>query len=1472
MMNTGRPLTVSRTADQHPRFWPLIAIALFSLTRMTLAQPMPPPPEVPAPTPNFPAAFDPFNTPADDGAPHDQAPTLGDWTKTAAPGDTIVLTGSRLSLFAGNALGRDMRFTVFGQSGPLPVVAEAAIQHLSGDLVAVTLPTNLPPWSTYLLWPGNEAGNGTPAVLNQTEAWWIGPDVATRGEFFSVYGRNLSHGGGETRGWVYLQSTLTGVGQWLASTSANPYKVDFLLPADVATGTYRVWAHNGHGGVYGWAQPLTLTVDGGLAWNNAASFDVRAYGAIPNDNLDDAIAIRNTLAAAGAAPGSTVYLPAGNYLLRSPIYRIPPATRILGDGMHQTVLRGMTNFPHESFGMISCSLDRVEFRDLTLDTDGTIDTWRRNTLIDMRGSDRVRFTNVRFSQFKDLLQGPPIDMDRSHLVVFRGCEFDEVGGIFLGKGRQLHFDDCAFRGVNDNIAMVYQWGAAEVSFTRCTAADYDNSNPNDPRGWAQGRWIAGAGIWGANRNMYVGNNRTIDLTVRPGFWNQNTGEQFMFEAMDTLFRAVPLAADQNTVRFAGLTNTYAGEVMVVVGGTGLGQSRTITGGNLATGTLTVDLPWNLPPDTASTVVIGQYMTHMALYGNAFDGKPSALSNNVACSGVEPFGGCVDIVVASNSFHELRTGISNFSLPNQLNGRLVTEPNFFNLFADNAFDQCRVAMATWVDRYDNLPITYDPCMLGNSFRGNRILNCTETALPFYTRDPNPSVYMNVFARNTGTNLVRFANLFPSASRDQVFVGNQCSGNGRDAAVCLTSNGQAVVRDNLYTGFTANYSGYPPGGLLEAPRRAIRQAAATNGVIRGALTLWNSGTASLSWTGSANVPWLTLDLSGGSLANERSAASVPFTTQTTGLQPGTNTAQITVLANAGQTRQFNLEFEVPFPTTTEPPLNGAPEATEIAVSSLEDTAATLNLAATDADGDALTYAIATAPRHGTLGPISGTSLEYMPAPNYNGPDSFTYQAHDGKTNSNLATVSLNMTAVNDPPTLNTFLVSPAIGTAPLNVSVTASATDVDGDALVYAWNFGDGQSDTDPAFNHIFAAAGTFPVILTVTDGQGASISNAAAVSVAQPTVSVTIYDAIMAEPADPGTFRFNLDKAQLTPVTMSYALSGSALRGIDYSTPGGSIVIPAGSVSGDLVVTPLEDDLNEGTETVTLTLQDGAGYAASGGQKTIDLRDTDRPELMLVTSDSSANETGNDTARFTAIRSPVTSSALLASFTVRGTASNGQDYAWLDGLVWFPPGTAAVVVTINPLNDVEFEGDENVMIALAANDTYTLGTTSSGTATIVDDELRAADSVTGLVSGLRYNYYTGRWNALPDFSSLTPSGTGMISNFSLTPRTVRDNFGFEFTGYIEVPADGQYTFFTTSNEGSKLFIGDTEIVNNDGVHGAVEKSGMIGLRAGKHAIRIVYFERRGSELLQVMYAGPGLAKQLVPDPALSTMPLAGKRKQ
>lgn len=135
-------------------------------------------------------------------------------------------------------------------------------------------------------------------------------------------------------------------------------------------------------------------------------------------------------------------------------------------------------------------------------------------------------------------------------------------------------------------------------------------------------------------------------------------------------------------------------------------------------------------------------------------------------------------------------------------------------------------------------------------------------------------------------------------------------------------------------------------------------------------------------------------------------------------------------------------------------------------------------------------------------------------------------------------------------------------------------------------------------------------------------------------------------------------------------------------------------------------------------------------------------------------------------------------------------------------------------------------------------------------------------GLRYQIFHGEWATLPDFATLEPVDSGWSNGFSHTvPGARNESIGLAFQGYVHAPADGLYTFATVSDDGSRLWIDDAVVVNNDGLHGAVEKKGRVRLAAGKHRIAVAYFERGGAEGLQVFWEGPDLPRQEIPAGAL-----------
>ncbi len=140
--------------------------------------------------------------------------------------------------------------------------------------------------------------------------------------------------------------------------------------------------------------------------------------------------------------------------------------------------------------------------------------------------------------------------------------------------------------------------------------------------------------------------------------------------------------------------------------------------------------------------------------------------------------------------------------------------------------------------------------------------------------------------------------------------------------------------------------------------------------------------------------------------------------------------------------------------------------------------------------------------------------------------------------------------------------------------------------------------------------------------------------------------------------------------------------------------------------------------------------------------------------------------------------------------------------------------------------------------------------------RHPDNVAGAVPGLRCRYYEGEWTKLPDFDSLTPAKDTVAAIVAIPDYARDEDYGLVFTGYINVPRDGLYDFFISSDDGSALLVGDTTHADNDGIHGEDEASLSIALSAGLHPLTAWMFQAKGGQALSLSIQGPGIEKRLV----------------
>ena len=142
--------------------------------------------------------------------------------------------------------------------------------------------------------------------------------------------------------------------------------------------------------------------------------------------------------------------------------------------------------------------------------------------------------------------------------------------------------------------------------------------------------------------------------------------------------------------------------------------------------------------------------------------------------------------------------------------------------------------------------------------------------------------------------------------------------------------------------------------------------------------------------------------------------------------------------------------------------------------------------------------------------------------------------------------------------------------------------------------------------------------------------------------------------------------------------------------------------------------------------------------------------------------------------------------------------------------------------------------------------------------RSYSAVKKGVNGMAYRYYEGAWRKIPDFDTATVIRRGIAYGFSLGEIESRnDFFGLEYSGFLDIPTAGEYTFALGSDDGSRLLIDGKPVVENDGLHPYVEEKKTVRLAAGKHAVTVRYFQLEGAKRLELRYAGPGIPEQPIP---------------
>jgi hypothetical protein len=218
------------------------------------------------------------------------------------------------------------------------------------------------------------------------------------------------------------------------------------------------------------------------------------------------------------------------------------------------------------------------------------------------------------------------------------------------------------------------------------------------------------------------------------------------------------------------------------------------------------------------------------------------------------------------------------------------------------------------------------------------------------------------------------------------------------------------------------------------------------------------------------------------------------------------------------------------------------------------------------------------------------------------------------------------------------------------------------------------------------------------------------TVVLPVVTIVAVDSTAQEanPAsDTATLKVMRTGSTAAPLLVSYAVSGSATKGEDYTALPGEVTIPAQKSEATIEIVAKDDTAAEGTESVVVTLSPVSGSYEIGdpGQARISILDNDVPTplpvVTLVASDPVAVEPSGggavDTATFMIQRTSGLEDALTVAYKVSGTARNGADYAELSGEISISEGKESALLVVTPLADHLDEDEETVVIELVEPD-------------------------------------------------------------------------------------------------------------------------------------------------------------------------------
>lgn len=699
-------------------------------------------PYLPVSTPNpavtLPVYFDTFTPPVATVTPNPSAPTIANYSKYVVQNLAFALTGENLNYVV------DWGQSTAGNGNLLTATA--------ANVIPVTVPNTRENWMYTELGSNNEAHMiwasayntgyfSQPVITNIAQLWWVdqGPDASggndAVGDTVGAYGTLFSY-----QGVTPLVAIIdNGIAYTPTVSSWTDGKINFVIPS-MATGTTQVWVHNGHGGQYGWAGPVSMTVTSPISWSGGFYYP-QNYGAYGDGIHDDTAAITTCVQAANGSYG-TVSCPAATYLISGAVpFNNLNEIRILGAGPSQTQFLATTNYAQTNF---AGSTIGTPHNYVYLSGFAMAALWGVSS--SSMASNSEAFTN--WTSYKNLTWNNisvTVGLNSYNGATLTAM-YNATGGLTWTAQAQIlnsfFYSGKAIANVPNNVKVMGSTfygrfdggggpsgtGVVGYDFSNNTETDYNTSQAGTGgcSGCSDGRFCdLTNNNSGGDRNGYVWGNTALNSGPSTYKADQNAGEWIMHEGSTTSpGYATITSATINTATISGdggssyNTGWY---YINIASGPAYGQWARIISDS--SGVLTLDRNFLEIPGSTSFALITSNDENISVGKNTKTGN----GNVASTAGVEIYAPVVNFWCENNSISGTANGLYNASL--YYASPYEQTVSYFNYFFNNTLASELTNGIIQVPQYNGALVSKEGTLMMDQFYYNNTITLPSQA-PFF----------------------------------------------------------------------------------------------------------------------------------------------------------------------------------------------------------------------------------------------------------------------------------------------------------------------------------------------------------------------------------------------------------------------------------------------------------------------------------------------------------------------------------------------------------------------------------------------------------------------------------------------------------------------------------------------------------------------------------------------------------------------